>query len=148
RMRKADKAIVPVITFKDGRRFDADLAIAQQESNWFLQIAEDHVPAAASGFSERQRAFLAALAAALSTTSWELASAERLDIEKALELQQTFHDVRAKQGLPLKDALRAVYGSFLDQSFTMQIGLLLLRLEQPFAVARLREVSGERSMAA
>src|SRR5262252_1758892 len=95
KVRKADKRVVPLIAFKNGRRFDADLAIAQQESNWFLQIAEDHVPAAASEFSERQRAFLAALAAVLSTTSWELASAERLDIEKALELQQTFHEVRA-----------------------------------------------------
>jgi hypothetical protein len=50
--------------------------------------------------------------------------------------------------LALKEALRAVYGSFLDQSFTMQIGLLLLRLEQPFAIARLRDVSGQRPMAA
>jgi dihydroorotase len=148
KVRKADKAIVPVITFKNGKRFDADLAIAQEESNWFLQIAEDHVPFAAAALSECQRGFLAALAAALSTTSWELASAERLDIEKALELQAIFHEVRAKQRLPLKDALRAVYGSFLDQNFTMQIGLLLLRIEQPLVLARLRDVSGQRPLAA
>src|SRR5262249_10247659 len=76
KMRKAEKAIVPLITFKNGKRFDADLAIAQVESNWFLQFAEDHVPAAASTLSNRQRGFLAGLAAALSATSWELASAE------------------------------------------------------------------------
>jgi dihydroorotase len=122
--------------------------MAQEESNWFLQIAEDHVPAAASRLSERQRGFLDGLAAVLATTSWELASAERLDIDKALELQEMFHQVRAKHGLALKEALRAVYGSFLDQNFTMQIGLLLLRLEQPFALARLRDVSGQRPMAA
>ena len=81
-------------------------------------------------------------------STWELSSAERLDIEKALELQDIFHQVRAKQGLPLKDALRAVYASFLDQTFTMQIGLLLLRLERPFAIDRLRDVSGQRPMAA
>jgi dihydroorotase len=148
KVRRAEQQIVPLITFKNGKRFDADLAMAQEESNWFLQIAEDHVPAAASHLSERQRNFLAALAAALSATSWELASAERLDIDKALELQDTFHQLRARHGLALKEALRAVYGSFLDQSFTMQIGLLLLRLEQPFAIARLRDVSGQRPMAA
>jgi len=148
KVRRAEQQIVPLITFKNGKRFDADLAMAQEESNWFLQIAEDHVPAAASHLSERQRNFLAALAAALSATSWELASAERLDIDKALELQDTFHQLRARHGLALKEALRAVYGSFLDQSFTMQIGLLLLRLEQPFAIARLPDVSGQRPMAA
>jgi dihydroorotase len=148
KVRRADQRIVPLITFKNGKRFDADLSMAQEESNWFLQIAEDHVPAAASRLSERQRSFLDGLAAVLATTSWELASAERLDIDKALELQEMFHQVRAKHGLALKEALRAVYGSFLDQNFTMQVGLLLLRLEQPFALARLRDVSGQRPMAA
>ena len=88
------------------------------------------------------------LAGRLSSTSWEVTSAERLDIEKALELQDAFHELRAKQGVPLKEALQAVYASFLDQSFTMQIGLLLVRLEQPFAVSRLREVSAKRPIAA
>ena len=81
-------------------------------------------------------------------TSWEVSSAERLDIEKALELQDTFHQLRNKQGLPLKEALLAVYASFLDQTFTMQIGLLLVRLEQPFAISRLRDVSATRPIAA
>jgi dihydroorotase len=148
KVRKADKQIVPVMVFKAGKRFDADLAMAQEESNWFLQIAEDHVPVAAAGLSARQRSFLAALAAELSATSWELASAERLDIEKALQLQETFHQVRTTHRLPLREALRAVYDSFLDHKFTMQIGLLLLRLEQPFAIARLRDVSSQRPMAA
>jgi dihydroorotase len=148
KLRKVEKQIVPLVTFKDGKRFDADLAMAQDESNWFLQIAEDHVPSAASGLSDAQRGFLAALAAALSATTWQLSSAERLDIEKALELQDIFHAIRRKHRVPLKEALRAVYASFLDQHFTMQMGLLLLRLEQPFAINRLREVSGQRPMAA
>jgi dihydroorotase len=122
--------------------------MGQEESNWFLQIAEDHVPSAAAALTDRQRGFLNALAASLSSVSWELSSAERLDIEKALELQDIFHQVRAQQGLSLKDALRSVYASFLDQNFTMQIGLLLLRLERPFALQRLRDVSGQRPMAA
>ena len=65
-----------------------------------------------------------------------------------MPFQEIFHQVRARQGLPLKDALRSVYASFLDQNFTMQIGLLLLRLERPFAIQRLRDVSDQRPMAA
>jgi dihydroorotase len=148
KVRRAEKQVVPVVTFKNGKRFEADLALAQEESNWFLQIAEDHVPSRACALSERQRSFLSALAANLSAINWELSSAERLDIEKALELQEIFHQVRGKQGLPLKDALQSVYASFLDQNFTMQIGLLLLRLERPFAIQRLRDVSSQRPMAA
>src|SRR6266849_8769564 len=91
KVRKAEKQIVPVLTFKKGKRFEVDLALAQDESNWFLQIAEDHVPSRASSLSERQRSFLSALAANLSSINWELSSAERLDIEKALELQDIFH---------------------------------------------------------
>jgi dihydroorotase len=147
-VRRAEKQVVPQLTFKNGQRFKADLAMAQDESNWFLQIAEDHVPAAAGRLSEHQRGFLSALAASLSSVEWELSSAERLDIEKALELQEIFHRVRARQEISLKDALRAIYASFLDQSFTMQIGLLLIRLERPFALRRLRDVSEQRPMAA
>ena len=148
KVRKGEKQIVPLITFKKGERFDADLAMAQDESNWFLQFAEDHIPAAASSLSERQRSFLNVLATSLSPIEWEVGSAERLDIEKALELQDTFHQVRAKQGIPLKDALRAVYASFLDYNFTMQVGLLLIRLERSFALRRLRDVAGQQPMAA
>jgi dihydroorotase len=148
KMRKATMQIVPLITFKSGERFDADLKMGQEESNWFLQFAEDHVPSAADTLSEPERGFLDALAASLSSVDWELASAERLNVEKAIELQEIFHQVRAKRGLPLKQALRAVYASFLDQSFTMQIGLLLIRLERPFALRRLRDVSRQRPMAA
>src|SRR6185436_17162715 len=146
--RKAEKEIEPLTTFKNGKRFDVNMKMGQEEDNWFLQIAEDHIPNRANKLSDRQRGFLDLLAANLASTSWEVASAERLDIEKALELQDIFHQLRAKQDLPLREALQAVYASFLDQSFTMQIGLLLVRLEQPFAVGRLRDVSGKRPIAA
>jgi dihydroorotase len=148
KVRKADKQIVPVMTFKNGKRFDADMMMGQEESNWFLQIAEDHVPSKAASLSDRQCDFLRSLASALSMVDWELSSAERLDIDKALELQDIFHRVKAAQGVSLGDALRAVYASFLDQRFTMQIGLLLLRLERQFALERLRHVSDQRPMAA
>lgn len=147
-LRKAEHQIEPLITFKNGKRFDVDMSMAQAEDNWFLQIAEEHVPERASRLAERQRMFLNALAARLASISWQTSSAERLDIDKALELQDVFHEVRATQGVSLKDALEAVYACFLDQSFTMQIGLLLVRLEQPFALSRLRDVSGRQPLAA
>lgn len=148
RTRKAEKQIEPLITFKNGKRFDANMAMGQDESNWFLQIAEDHVPDRAMRLSDRQRSFLEALASRLSSIQWEVSSAERLDIEKALKLQDIFHEERASHDLPLKEALQAVYASFLDQTFTMQIGLLLIRLERPFALSRLKEVSSKRPLAA
>ena len=43
-VRKADQQIEPLITFKNGKRFDANMAMGQDENNWFLQIAEDHIP--------------------------------------------------------------------------------------------------------
>lgn len=148
RSRKAEKQIEPLITFKNGKRFDVDMTLGQEESNWFLQFAEDHIPDRAGMLSPAQRHFLGSLAARLSSTSWEVSNAERLDIEKALELQDMFHRERAAHGLQLRDALQAVYASFLDQPFTMQIGLLLVRLEQPFAVGRLHDVAGKQHLAA
>ena len=141
RTRTATRQIVPVMTFKNGRRFDVDMAKGQDEANWFLQVAEDHVPQAAASLSGEQRDFLRALAEALSTRDWILSSAEYLDVEKALELQAAFHDTLDQCGLPLRDALKAVYSSFIDQKFTMQIGLFLMRLDRNFAVERLKEVT-------
>lgn len=148
KVRKAEKQFVPVITFKNGKRFEADLTLGQDESNWFMQFAEDHVPAAASNLSDRQRVFLSCLAASLSNVDWEVATPQRVDIEMAIQLQDLFHSIRQSQGLALKDALRAVYSSFLDQTFTVQVGLLLLRLERPFVLQRMRDVSGQQPMAA
>lgn len=42
--RTADTKFVPVMAFKNGRRIDCDVALAQDERNWFMSIAEDHVP--------------------------------------------------------------------------------------------------------
>ncbi|MBS0233425.1 MAG: amidohydrolase family protein [Proteobacteria bacterium] len=142
--RTADKRVMPAMTFKNGKRFDADMTRGQAESNWFLQIAEDHIPDATAQLSERQLAFLGKLGTALSETDWELSSAERLDIPKALELQALFHRVREQSDLPLREALRAVYDSFVDNKFTMQIGLFLMRLERPFALSRMAEMAAKR----
>lgn len=143
--RNASKRFVPYMTFKRGKRFNADMTRGQDEANWFLRIAEDHIPAAAETLSDPQRAFLGELGLALARTDWELSSAERLDIPKALELQQIFHSVREKSGVSLRDGLRAVYDSFVDNKFTMQIGLFLMRIERPFALSRMAEVAGMHS---
>ncbi len=42
----------------------------------------------------------------------------------------------------------ALYACFLDQPFTMQIGLLILRLDRNFMLSRLREVVSRRPLAA
>lgn len=148
KVRKAEKNFVPVITFKNGKRFEADLTLAQAESNWFMQVAEDHVPAGANKLTDRQLVFINTLASNLSSFDWEPATPQSVDIEKAIKLQDIFHATRQSAGLPLKDALEAVYSSFMDNRFTVQVGLLLLRLERPFALQRLRDVAGPRPLAA
>jgi dihydroorotase len=63
-------------------------------------------------------------------------------------LQAAFHDARMQEDIPLRDALTAVFDSFLDNPFTMQIGLFLLRLDRSFALDRMRKIAGERRMVA
>ncbi len=140
--RTGSRTIVPVITFKDGIRFDADMTRCQDEKNWFWQISEDVVPARAGSLDMSQKKFLNALAGELMHEEWKNASAERLDIYSAISLQDIFHEVRTSSGLPLKPALEAVYACFLEAPFTMQIGLLLYRLDKDFALERLHAVTG------
>jgi dihydroorotase len=146
--RMADARIVPVMAFKAGRRVDADLARAQDERNWFMQIAEDHLPGPAARLTARQIDFLATLASALRAVSWELRPPRELDLRQATRLQALFHDVRRAQALPLADAMAAIYDSFLETPFPMQIGLFLVRLERTFVLERLAAVTARRAMAA
>ncbi len=139
--RTAQTKVVPIMAFKRGVRFDADLERCQDEGNWFMQIAEDHIPAAAQSFSRAQRAFLASLAGKLKSIEWEVTSPERQDLRKATELQEAVHASRRVHDLGLRNALDAVYGSFLDHTFAIQVGLFILRLDRGFALARLRDVT-------
>lgn len=145
--RTVGQRITPVMAFKNGVRYDTDMTRCQDERNWMLQIAEDHVPAAASELSAAQRDFLAGLAETLANDQWRY-DLQSLDLEKATELQRKFHRLARRQGLPLREALLAAFACFLDSPFTMQIGLFLLHLEHDFAIARLRAVVGDRSLAA
>jgi dihydroorotase len=145
--RKAEARFVPVMAFKDGRRFDCDLGRCLDERNWFMQIAEDRLPPTVDRLSTAQREFLRALAAGLAGVDWKLTS-RQVDLVKARELQDVFHRVRTQHALSIRDGLTAVYDSFLDAKFTMQIGLFLIRRERVFALKRLNEAAGNRSIAA
>lgn len=136
------------MAFKNGIRYDTDMTRCQDEKNWFWQISEDAIPARVSLLDESQKEFLSALAAVLKHETWKITSAERLDIYAAINLQNLFHGVRTRSGLPLKEALEAVYACFLEAPFTMQIGLLLFRLDKEFALERLHAVTGHSQPAA
>lgn len=145
--RTADRRIVPTMAFKNGVRYESDLARCQDDKNWILQIADDHVPDAAALLSARQLAFLRTLRAALESIDWRY-DLKNLDLAKAHALRALFDTVRAKHDLSLRDGLLAAYACFLDSPFTMQIGLFLLHLERPFALARLTEVTERQALAA
>lgn len=145
--RKADTKIIPVMAFIDGKRFDTDLVRCQDERSWFMQIIEDRVPEPAGRLTGAQREFLTGLAGALSGIDWALTTTQ-IQLTKAYELQAAFHRVRQQHRLPLREALQAVYDCFLESPFTMQIGLFIMRLDRDFALRRLADVLGPRSLAA
>ena len=74
--------------------------------------------------------------------------ASAIKFKIARELQAAFNRAQGAQGIPLREALMAVYDSFLENPLPMQIGLFFIRLERSFALARLAEVAGQRSMVA
>jgi dihydroorotase len=139
--RTVDATIVPIMTFKNGRRYDADMQRCQDESNWFMQIAEDEPPAATAAFSSGQRRFLQILHNELAGIDWHVEAAKRQDIRKATHLQHAVHTAAAATGITLRDALDALYRSFVEHPFAVQSGLFLLRLERTFVLERLRIVA-------
>jgi dihydroorotase len=145
--RTADRAVRPVMTFKNGVRVDADLERCQDEANWFMQVLDERWPAAAHTFSGRQRAFLRALIPELEGIDWHLESAKQQDIRTATRLQGAVHAAKDRTGLTLGEALATVYGSFIEQPFSIQVGLFLLRIERAFALERMREIGASSAVA-
>ncbi len=139
--RTTSTRIVPTVTFKAGEFIDADMLRCADEHNWIMQVAEDRPPASATSLTAKQRDFLARLADSLDTIQWTPPSAERFDLDRAIELQRRFHAVRAQEGLELRPALLAVYGAILERAFHVQVGLFLLRLDRRFVIDRLRMVA-------
>jgi dihydroorotase len=146
--RTVETTFVPVMAFKNGRRVDCDVTAAQDERNWFMSIAEDHVPETAKHLSLPQLEFLTALATTLGAIDWAVYSPENVDVRKAMKLQEGFHRTCQETRISLKDGLRAVYDSFLEVPFPIQIGLFLLRLDRPFALERLAAVAAGRTKVA
>ena len=139
--------IEPVMAFKNGVRHDTNLGLCQDEKNWMLLIAEDHVPEAVKQLTSTQLEFLNALADKLDPWMWHY-SLEELDLDMAMALRRAFHETRRPFELSLRDALLATFACFLDSPFAMQIGLFLLHLEHDFAMKRIRDVTGDRRIAA
>ncbi len=144
--RKGDRKIVPTLAFKKGERIDVDLARGESESNWFMQICEDDLPKAADRLSGRQREFLKSLHSALSSVEWVGYNGSKLNVRHAYELQRVFNRVQQAHSISLRDGLRAVYDSFLEHPFTIQIGLFLTRLERSFVLERLAKVANHEAL--
>ena len=139
--RRIGRRFVPVLAFKHGVRYEIDMELCQDERNWMMQIAEDHVPAAAARLTGRQREFLGALRLALEPYRWTY-SLDDMDLATATALQGVVHAAARRTGIPLRDALMALYGAFLDSPFTIQSGLLLLQIDRDLALDRLDAVAG------
>lgn len=136
------------MAFKAGQRFDSDLARAQNERNWFMHLNEEAIPPAAAQLSTAQIRFLATLLRRLEGVKWTVNAAREIDLEEATMLQELFHGARRAEGLSMRDALMAVYDCFIDNPFTMQIGLFLVRMEPAFMVGRLNDVLRSRVVSA
>ena len=136
--RRGSQKIVPVMTFKDGKRYDADLNLAHDQRNWYWHIAEEKIPAVADTLDPGQREFLAALAQGLETVEWE---GSRVDIAAANKLNDCFYRTKDQIGIPLREALLAVHNIFFEDPFTYQLGLLLMRTPKTFAIERMRSIA-------
>lgn len=132
---------MPEMVFKAGRRIDCDFERSQAEDNWFMQIAEDHIPERSEHMTNAQRAFLRDLAAVLAAIDWTGPTGKQLDMNEAYRLQNAFYEALKAHSISLRDALVAVFASFLDFPFTVQIGLFLARLEKSFVIERLKAVA-------
>lgn len=145
--RKADQRFVPTITFKNGKRIEVDLTRGEKESNWFMQVSEDGIPSVAERLTGRQKEFLRSLHAALSQLEWVGYNGRRLNARFAYEIQNVFNRVLRAHQLSLREGLKAVYDCFLEDPFTIQIGLFLLRLDRGFVLDRLGAVAAKPALA-
>ena len=71
-----------------------------------------------------------------------------MDLATATALQGVVHAAARQTGIPLRDALMALYGAFLDSPFTIQSGLLLLQIDRDLALDRLEAVARDCRAAA
>ena len=145
--RKGRRRFMPKLVFKAGRQIECDFARGKLESNWYMQVSEDSVPAGAARLSQRQRAFLRSLHDALGNTHWQGHTTEKgnagllLDVHDVYNLHDVFHRVLAAHPISMRDGAWAVLNCFLEHPFTIQIGLLLTRLDRRLVLDRLKAVT-------
>jgi dihydroorotase len=146
--RTGSQRIQPAMVFKNGVRIECDLERCQDERNWILQTCEDHIPDRALRFRAPQLVFLARLREALNQVDWPATANPEFDLEKIIELHDVFHRVRSNCELPLRLALQTVFDSFLEDSFRIQVGVLLMRVGRTLALARLGQLTQDTHLAA
>jgi dihydroorotase len=149
--RSGDRRFMPVMVFKDGRRHAIDMELAQEVENWAMQIATDHVPAAAASLSSLQKEFLRALSQTIGSVDWEAKefNSNTADAETGLEIHRRFHATQKAVGLPAREALRALFACLFDQPFTYQAAAAISHQPKSFIIERLTTVSnGEARVAA
>lgn len=145
--RKGNYRFAPRMVFKSGRQIDCDFVRGQAESNWFMQISEDAVPAIAERLTSTQREFLESLRKALNGVEWQAHTDEKanagvlLDVQDVYTLHDVFHRVLKTYPISMRDALQAVFDCFLEHPFTVQIGLFLARLDRRLVLDRLKTVT-------
>jgi dihydroorotase len=144
--RKAKQRIVPTLAFKGGKQIKVNLGRGEEESNWFMQVSEDEIPSVAKDLSSAQRDFLKSFHAALSSIEWVGYNGKKLNVQFAYQLQEIFNRVLREHPLSLRDGLLAVYDCFLEQRFTVQIGLFLTRLDRSFALSRIKAVANQKAL--
>ncbi len=146
--RPATQRIVPRFAFKNGMQIECDLLRCQNERNWILQICDQHIQERALHFRSNQLTFLGRLQQALSSIDWPATPNPEFDLEKIIELHEAFHRVRRACELPLKLALETVFDCFLEDSFRIQVGVLLMRVGRKLALSRLSELPRDANLAA
>jgi dihydroorotase len=113
-----------------------------------MEFAEDSVPARAAALTQDQLKFLEELACVLQDTRWELNAGKEFDYDKALVLQQRFHEARLRTGLSVAIALESVYSCFAERRFSLQIGLFLLCIDRDLFFKRISEITQQHKMGA
>ncbi|HTW89422.1 MAG TPA: amidohydrolase family protein [Candidatus Binataceae bacterium] len=148
--RQHNQRFMPVMVFKDGRRHEIDMEIAQEYNNWSMEIATDHVPEAAAHLSGVQKDFLRELGRAIADVKWEAKEFNTVfvDMKKAMEIHRHFHATQQTIGLPLKDALLALMACVFDSPFTYQAGVVIVRQPRAFMMERLAAVANGHAQAA
>lgn len=109
-----------------------DMWLASYAPTRYVFSVQERLPGAAQNLTNDQRQFLSELAKLIqSRTDWQ-----------GEDLHGELHELRKKIGIDPKAAFAAIYSIFLGTDSGPQAGWFLAAMEQPFVLARLKEVNG------